>query len=529
MTVDLPPAPPPPPPPEDANGALEAQVFGGLDAIKAARMAAQMYTPLDLRCAKFEANDYGNGQRLRERFPDRLLFIKDIGWHAWVKTHWSHEMGEVMAQQLADETHSAIFAEAKALAEVGPWPGEDPADFETRVGRHLNWAVMSGNIHKRNALLTSTATYVAKTVNDVDADPLLFNLKNGTLDLSKPEEIKLRRHNPRDFNTRVSPVMFKKNAECPLFVKFLNRILPDPEVQLFIQQWAGLSLTGDISAQSLVLMHGLGANGKSTLDEVVRYILGDYAKTVAFASLLRDDNRRGSEASPDLARLRGARAAFASEPEQSVQFSEGLIKQMTGGEPITARYLNKEFFEYIPQFKLWLAFNTKPTVRGTDTGIWRRLKLVPFEVTIPPEERDPHLVEKLKAEASGILNWMLDGYRHWKDRGLVVPAAVVAATQEYRDESDPIGQFIQDALEKVPEAKVSSGAVYESYQYWCRVTGSHALGQTLVGRRMGRDFEKMHSGGRFYVGVQIRADWVPRRGNEPPPPTSAPQEPVEGI
>jgi putative DNA primase/helicase len=531
MSLNLPPASPPPAPaPEgDPNAALEAQMFGGLDAVRAAKQAAEKFTPLDLKCARLERTDFGNGQRLRERFGDQLIWVKDIGWHGWSGKHWSQELGEVTANKLADDTHLAVYAEAKALAEAGPWPRELPEEFEARVAAQMAWAIVTGNVNKRNAMLASAVTYLTKTAADIDADPMLFNCENCTLDLSNHEEIKRRRHSPRDVITRLSPVKFDQKALAPRFKAFLDRILPDKAVQRFMQQWAGISLTGDISVQSLVLMHGTGANGKSTLDEVLRYIFGDYAKTVAFASLLRDDKRRGGEASPDLARLRGARAAFASEPEQSVQFSEGLIKQMTGGEPITARFLNKEFFEYLPQFKLWLAFNTKPTVRGTDTGIWRRLKLVPFEVTIPPEERDPHLVEKLKAEASGVLNWILDGFRDWRDHGLIVPDAVRAATQEYREESDPIGQFIADAIERVPGGKISAGAVYEAYHHWCRVTGSHALGQTLVGRRMGATFEKVHSGGKFYVDCQIKAEWVPRHRGEPPPPSEPDQRDEEAI
>lgn len=525
MSIDI----PPPPSDEDAariaadpGKALDAAVFGGLDAIKAAKLAAQTFTPLDERLAALERNDFGNGQRLKERFGHHLMFVKDVGWFAWAKTHWSIEDGEVTAARLADETHTAMYAEAKAIAERGAWPKEQPNEFAERVGALLGWAHASGNVNKRHAMLASAATYLSKGVKELDVDKFYFNCENCTLDLTDHTDIKKRRHNPRDLITHTSPVKFDPKAEAPTFRKFIDRVLPDKDVQLFVQQYAGICLTGDISIQALVINYGTGANGKSTLAEVLRYILGDYAKIVAFTSLLRDDKRRGSEASPDLARLRGARAAFASEPEQSVKFSEAMIKQLTGGQPITARELNKGFFEYLPEFKLYLDLNTKPVVQGMDHGIWRRMILVPWLVTIPKEDRDPLLLEKLKAEASGVLNWMLDGFRHWRDKGLVTPKAVVDATESYKTESDKIGGFIDAAIERDPKAKEQASVLFDAYKRWCRANAVFEVGQTLFGRRMSEEFEKSKSGVQFYIGVRLKAEWRHSAAGgdvgDPPPP-----------
>ncbi|MEQ9447948.1 MAG: phage/plasmid primase, P4 family, partial [Rhodospirillaceae bacterium] len=248
-------------------------------------------------------------------------------------------------------------------------------------------------------------------------------------------------------------------------------------------------------------------------------ILGNYGKAMQFSTLLRDDRRTGSGPSPALARLPGARAVFASEPEQSVQFSEGLIKSLTGGEPILARHLNQDFFEFTPQFKLWLAFNNKPTVRGTDTGIWRRLQLVPFTVTVPKEDRDPHLFDKLKAEASGILNWMLDGYRDWRDKGLAPPEAIVAATEHYREESDPVGGFLQDAIERAPdEHRIQVAALYEIYARWCKANAVRQFSQKAFSIRVRQEFEVVKSSLIFYVGMKLRPEWDVPSGDEPPPP-----------
>ncbi|MGE3333636.1 MAG: phage/plasmid primase, P4 family [Rhodospirillaceae bacterium] len=547
MSVDLPSAPPleknPTPSAEDINSALEQLTFGALDAIRIARQKAEVYTQEDLRLAALEPNDFGNGMRLRARFGDRLFYIAEVGWHGWTGTHWSREKGDVIARKLADDTHTLIFQEARALAEAGAWPKENPEDFEKRVGRHLALAVISGNVNKRNAMLESAASYLTRTVEETDPDPYLFNCANGTLDLmadTRPrkkkrdgevDSVRFRKHDARDFITCLSPVDYDPKALCPKWRLFLDQVLPDKDVQLFMQQWAGLSLTGDTSAQSLVLEYGTGANGKSTMDDVIRYILGDYAKIIGFTSLLRDDKRRGAEASPDLARLRGARAAFASEPEHSVKFSEGLIKSLTGGEPITARYLNKNFFEYLPRFKMWLAFNNKPTVQGTDTGIWRRLKLVPFTVTIPPEKRNPKLTEELKAEASGILNWMLDGYRHWREKGLVVPAAVKVATEEYQAESDHMRDFLADALEADPDSRVQGAVMFATYQRWCRANAVFAaLQQTMFGKRMTQSYPKVKDGVMFYVGCRLKGRWADdgHHGGDGPPPDEGPP-PYESI
>lgn len=495
-------------------------MFGGLDAVRAAKQAAEKFTPEDLECARLERNDSGNGERLRKRFGEKLMFARQVGWHWWTGKYWSFERGEDEAEIAADDTHTAIFAEAKALAEAGPWPKESIDDFNLRVGGHLRWAVASGNRSKITGMIEAARPRLTRGTNELDADHYLFNCDNCTIDLTDPLDIKKRRHNHRDLITRISPVKYDPKAPAPvLFQKFLDRILPDKQVQLFMQQWAGVALTGDVSVQSLIVQHGQGANGKSTLEDVLRHIYGDYALTIAFASLNRDEHRTGAAPSPDLARLRGCRAAFASEPEHSVKFSEGLIKQITGGTKITARYLNKEFFEYLPGFKLFLACNHKPIVQGADVGIWRRLKLVPFEVTIPQAERDPLLADKLKTESSGILNWMIDGYRFWRDRGsLLVPDAVVAATAEYAEDSDPIGLFVSTAIERTVDGHETSAALYSAYKVWCGRNAVRVFSYKAFGGRLAADFQKHKGVGglRGFRGLRLKPEWR-TSANEPPP------------
>ncbi|MDX2223593.1 MAG: phage/plasmid primase, P4 family [Rhodospirillaceae bacterium] len=514
----------------DIDARLQAAAVSGVAAIRQALETARPWTPLDLEMARLERNDKGNAMRMARRFKDRALYVKGVGWHGWARTHWDFARGAEIAAQTAAAVQDAMMAEVKALIAAGRWPNEKPADFDKRIGAAFGWAIQSGNAHRRDAMLTWARPDLTVLPDEMDSVPLLFNCANGTLDLTDPARVKLRKARPADLISRASPVRYDPTARCPQFDAFMARILPELEVRLFVQRWAGYLLTGDTSEQVVALWHGEGANGKSTLADLMKFILADYAKTVAFASLVRGDRSRGgSEATPDIARLRGARAAFASEPEHNVSFSEGLIKSLTGEASIVARHLNQEFFEYTPRFKITLSFNTKPKVVGADLGIWRRLLLVPFGVIIPKEDRDKQLLDKLKGEAAGVLNWMLDGYRAWRDRGLAPPAAVVAATDEYKAESDPIGLFIADAVEigRV-EDELEAGVAFRAYQAWCRANGQFPFGQTGFGRRFGKAFHKDRSSthGRIvYFGAVLKPEWRPRDGGgyggDAPPPDPA--------
>lgn len=508
----------------DVAAALEQSLNAGLTILQQAANIAQPYTPFDLELARLERNDFGNAMRLAKRFPHRIMYVEGVGWFGWVGTRrhgfWELKKGVALADQAAQETHTAIFAETKALYMAGRWPSETPQGFEKRIGGHFVWAIASGNANKLRAMLDVVRSHVTKLPDELDTDNFLFNVANGTLDLNDPLAIKLRNARPADLMTRQSPAKYDPKATCPKFEEFVQQIMPDVELRAFVQRWMGYCLTGDTSEQALALWHGGGRNGKSVLVGIMQFILGEYAKIVNFASLMRDDKKSGSGASPDLARLRGARAAIASEPENQVQFSEGLIKSLTGGETVIARHLNKEFFEYIPKFKITGLFNNKPTVRGTDFGIWRRLKMTPFTVTISDEDVDLNLSAKLRAEAAGILNWMLEGYKQWRMMGLAPPDAVVAATEEYRAESDKIGEFLRTATMATGDGtdRVEASVLFAAYHAWCKANGEYPLGQTPFGRRAGQTYQKGRSstnGHAVYLGVKLLDEWQPRQAHTP--------------
>jgi len=222
---------------------------------------------------------------------------------------------------------------------------------------------------------------------------------------------------------------------------------------------------------------------------------------------LANDRKSGSEATPDLARLPGARFVRSSEPKQGAVFDESLLKQLTGGEPITVRHLNKGFFDFSPAFKLVLSFNRKPTVRGTDDGIWRRLLMVPFDQQIPTDDVDKNFLALLKEEGPAILNWVLDGYRLWRESGLAIPDKVRDATEAYRADSDPLGNFLDGAcvISGVQTDVATSAELFTAYCSWCRKNALEPINSTRFGRRMGerRGVTKIRSGTIRYAGIQL--------------------------
>ena len=477
----------------------------------------------DLRLSLFPKNDIGNARRLIERFGGDLIHVASVGWHVWSGCLWDRDDGERQAQLLAHDTVAAIKDEAAALEKHGPlsgWPddqaGAAEKDWDDFVKGRRAWAVASGNSGRVWAMLREAMPQVGRRLEDLDSDNLLLNVANGTLDLRQANaaagggDLELLPHRRDYLMTKACPVDFDPEAAAPQFRAFLDQILPDRQIQTFLQRWFGYCLTGDTSEQCLVLLYGVGANGKSTLVDTVKWILGDYAMTLPFASLLYDDRRGGSDATPDLARLPGARLVSASEPEVGKRLSESMIKNITGGEPITARHLHQHFFEFTPTFKLVLSFNTKPSVRGQDEGIWRRLLMVPFSVVVPRAQRDRELAHKLRAEASGILNWMLDGLRLWFEGGLQIPDAVRAATEAYKTESDPLGQFLDMATRRTPGAHVQAKQFYTAYAQWCRENAVEPLSMTAVGRKLGdRGIQKKRTGVVFYKDLELREEFKP--------------------
>jgi putative DNA primase/helicase len=477
----------------------------------------------NMRLAFFPLTDLGNAERFRERYLDKLLWCPALGWLAWDGKRWSREGADDLVKIAEHDTVRAIQDEADEVRDSGckdkPASERDARDYVFKTDREGNetlysdkiasWGRASEALNKLGALSKRGAPYFAIGVDKLDADKMKINVSNGTLVVARKSDgedyISFQPHDPADLITKISPVDFDPLALCPLYDKFIGRVQPTEAMRIFLHQWFGLSLTGDVSEQKLMFLYGKGANGKSVLVDIISYVAGDYGETVPIESFLdHGKSRNAGQATPDLAILPGVRMLRTSEPEKNSRLAEAMLKLITGGEPIQARHLNRDFFKFYPQFKMTISGNYRPGISGADEGIWRRLRQVPFNVTIPKEERDIHLPEKLRAEASGILNRLLDGLRLWCDKGLIEPEDVTKATAEYRSSSDPLGRFLSTCVEEAVSERVQSSVLYQVFEAWCKSSGETAWKQKGFSLAMEeRGYKRLHSNVTWFLDIKM--------------------------
>jgi putative DNA primase/helicase len=444
--------------------------------------------------------DLGNAERFALEFGHRARYVAKWGrWLVWDGLRW------------AEDSDGAAVRLAHAMIRTLYQAAADLKDDDERI-RLLRHAVRSENAARIRALLECASVLAGIPIElaALDARPMRLTVANGTLDLSTGTLVPAR---PEDFITKLTPVAFDAAARCPRWDAFLDRVVPNAAVRRFLQRAAGYSLTGSTKEQVLFFLHGSGANGKSTFLEILRALAGDLAKQADFATLLERRDVGGPRS--DLARLMGARIVTASEAAESRRLDETVIKSLTGGDTVSARPLYIEAIEFRPQLKLWMSSNDKPHIRGTDEGIWRRVRLVPFTEFIPPEERNGDLEEELRAELPGILSWAVRGCLEWQRDGLGEPEAVHEATQKYRDEEDAIGQFIderciRDTDVKPPPVQPSetpAKPLYHAYVAWCAENGSKTVTATKFGRELslkGYEVKKETTGKRAKLRCGIR-------------------------
>ena len=335
---------------------------------------------------------------------------------------------------------------------------------------------------------------------DLDRDAMLFNCYNGTVNLITGE---LQPHNPEDFITKISDVMFDPSAKCPLFDKFINRIMDgDNELVKYMQRFLGYCLTGSVVEHIMQIRFGEGQNGKSVLSNIEGALLGNYAKAAGGYLLLKQPNGGNDNTTQtELAKLRGTRLARISEIDDGVRLAEAQLKNITGGDTITCRAVYSLPIEYDPAFKITLLCNHTPNVQGTDFAIWRRIHKVPFSVTIQPEEKDPKLLDKLRAELPGILNWAIAGCLEWQKTGLNPPKAVLDATEEYKTSEDIFASWLTDCCNLGAQYSTKASSLLESFVKYSGWKGtSHKKFGSLMKEH---GFAKSKSNGVIWNGLEL--------------------------
>ncbi len=454
--------------------------------------SAYKYEPAAVN--NFNCTDLGNSKRLISQHGDKIRYC--FAWKKWLvwdgKTWSIDNNGQIL--RLAKDTVKRIYEEAGLISD------------ESQRKVVARWAVSSESEHRLNAMVTLAQSEESIPISpqELDVNPYLLNCLNCTIDLRTGQ---LRQHNSRDFITKTIPVEYDPASQCPQWLEFLETIFAfNYDLIRFIQRAVGYTLTGDVSEQCLFLLHGHGANGKSTLIDIVSMLLGDYSQGADFETFLIHKNEIIRN---DLARMTGRRFISAIESEGERRLAEVLVKQLTGGDTITARFLFGEFFDFKPTFKIWLAANHKPNIKGTDYAIWRRIKLIPFNITIPEDKRIPKskLIEMFSKELPGILTWAVQGCLEWQRSGLKTPEEVKVATNSYREEMDSIGAFLGECCILTPEVKAKASDLYDVYKEWCENGGEYALSQRSFGLRLTeRGLERVKSSGNYWKGIGIKTE-----------------------
>ena len=435
-----------------------------------------------------QATDAGAAELLLYRHGDSIRWCRD--WNTWLVydgLRWNPDP-DALEKLAKDPARMAYTLAAKA-------PGEDGRK------RFSKWAIELERSRNVREMLWSARSEVAVKPDEFDQKPWLFNVENGTLDLKAGD---LRAAWRSDFLTKQAPVTFDAHAQAPAWSRFLERVLPDESVRRFAQKAVGYSMTGDVGEQALFFLYGAGANGKSTFLRVLLDIFGDgYARQAPPDLLVK---RRGGNNEAALALLYGNRLISTVETEAGAAMAESLFKSITGGDQVTARQLYQQHFSFNPTWKIWLAANHRPAIRGRDEAVWRHIKLIPFTVTIPPEERDHQLIDKLMAEAPGILRWALDGCLLWQKEGLDPPEAMIEAVDDYREDADELAEFLAQ-YEADPADKVPSGQLRGEYVSWCESTGVRPQSQQVFKAMLqerGLVYVK-DKYGRFWRGIRRKA------------------------
>jgi len=451
--------------------------------------------------------DVWNSERFANKFQGAVAFVPQRGqWLEFYDHCWRiDEMRNVMNRSI-ELTKEMILEASTMLIRAHGLSDNNARKVAVEEASDLSsHAVKTQSKAKLESILSLASAHpmISHSQADLDKNDNHFGVQNGVLELDSGI---FREGVPADYITRQSRAEWLGGDEdvgCPNWEKFLSDVQPDQDVRHWLQKFAGYMLTGHADEQIFTVFQGNGANGKSVFVEVMKMVLGGYAKTVQFDTFTENDK---SAIRNDLAALDKIRLVVAQEGPEGARLDEGIVKQLTGQDEVTARFLHREFFTYKPKFKIVLVTNHKPVISGSDNGIWRRVVLVPWPVTISEEMRDKRLQDKLADELPGILAWAMKGYHMWREQGLSdLPLAIKLANSEYRKDSDLIGMWLSDCCVVDDHASVSSAELYSSYDRWARDGGFRPVSQKTLGDKLReKGFFPVKSGGvRRWKGLRI--------------------------
>jgi putative DNA primase/helicase len=425
--------------------------------------------------------------RLQAAYHDQLLHVHGIGWHTWDGKRWAYDDVGASKRAVLDVLQRALaqsFGDKKLRRDIG--------SCESNAGIQGVLAI------------AAALTPFAATVRDLDADPYLLNCANGTLDL---RTLELRPHSPADRITRICRGAYRRpDAKSDVWETFLARVLPDEDVRGFLQRIVGVGLVGKVIEHLLVIMTGVGANGKSVFDKSIRFALGDYACTAEPDLFMHRENAHPTGEMD----LLGRRLVVVSESEKDRRLAEATMKRLTGGDTIRARRMRQDFIEFTPSHTALLITNHLPRVSGDDAAIWRRIRVAPFDVVIPEDERDGDLDTKLELEADAVLTWAVQGWADYQDRGLDEPDAVLVATGDYRKASDAVARFIDECcLTGSPVNKATTGQLFDAWEKWRVTDGAEQISQKAFGMAVtAKGFpasEKSINGKKWRQGIALKS------------------------
>ena len=475
--------------------------YGKLTIKKAIRDCESVYTPPQKyyitvggkkKPKLYSFDDTGNAERFIDLFGGNVRYnYTDKSWMWYDGRRWKYDdSGE--PKRMVDEMLSIMRTPEEASLYV-----DDTGDLEKQYRAHVKRSRSSA---AKTACLKEAEHLVPVTSAELDIDPYKLNTPSGVLDLRSGA---LTAHNAAQNLSKICNAEYTETRDTPVWDAFLAQIFNQDEAMIrFVQRAVGYSLTGVTDEQCMFICIGDGRNGKSTLLNVFADILGDYACNMQPESLAVKSG--GNAVNSDIARLRGVRFATTVEPDEGMRLAEGLVKQLTGGDVVTARRLYGNEFEFRPQCKIWMAANHKPIIRGTDLGIWRRIYLIPFTVQIPDHMVDKSLKYKLRDEMPGILKWMADGCAMWQREGLNPPLSVQSAGKDYQHEMDVISRFVDECCERSGYETVRAADLYAAYKRWATENNEYCMSSTRFGKEIGGRFDKRHNMyGWVYVGLKI--------------------------